>query len=166
MEEMPLRTGSVVSKDSHRLESPSCLLFLAWDVNSQLFWPSCLLASGFPAVMGMDSLSPWNFRPQINPSFYKLAYSWCFITATETLTETSVTGERNTFYMISLMCRVHTHKHIYTYITWKTQGSLRGGDHQENEGRGREGNVGSKYEWNTCMRMSLWSPLWCILAKT
>jgi hypothetical protein len=45
---------------------------------------TCLLACCYAPCSDADGLlSLWNCKFQINPSYYKLPWSWCFITSTE-----------------------------------------------------------------------------------
>lgn len=46
------------------------------------------LLSHFPTVIVTDSLSLRNVKPQINPSFCKLLWSWCFYHSKQNLTKT------------------------------------------------------------------------------
>ena len=54
--------------------------FVAQDVNTH-FCSSCLLFDS--PILPSWTLTPWSCEFKINPSFYKLPWSWCFITAIE-----------------------------------------------------------------------------------
>lgn len=57
------------------------LLFVVWDVSSQLLRSPCLHAAMLPHCDGDEFFSPCSQMPQINPSFYKLPWSYCFMIA-------------------------------------------------------------------------------------